>query len=217
MPKAGFTCVEISVMEPKSPSKIKLSVIRYRRFFKVLIASSILILLLLAGVYFGLKWKISRDLVNRDYYTVVVDCGSTGTRVNVYKWTKRSSDHLDLPILEDSYRNNSNESQYSKNSCKYHCVQTEPGLDKFVSNATGVRLSLEPLILRAAKWVPLERHRDTPIFVLATAGLRNLPAVDARKVLDDAENVIKEHSFIFRKNWIRVLSGKEEAYYGWVA
>ncbi|KAJ9140293.1 hypothetical protein P3X46_030957 [Hevea brasiliensis] len=41
--------------------------------------------------------------------------------------------------------------------------------------------------------------------------------LDARHVLDDVEHVPKEHTFVSRRSWIRVLGGKEEAYYGWVA
>ncbi|KAF2311429.1 hypothetical protein GH714_022936 [Hevea brasiliensis] len=44
-----------------------------------------------------------------------------------------------------------------------------------------------------------------------------LPIEDARHVLDDVEHVPKEHTFVSRRSWIRVLGGKEEAYYGWVA
>ena len=76
---------------------------------------------------------------------------------------------------------------------------------------------MEPLITWAEHKVPAERHGDTPIFVLATAGLRRLPTEDARRVLDDVDAVVKQHSFLHKKSWIRVLSGKEEAYYGWVA
>ncbi|KAI3777617.1 hypothetical protein L1987_47417 [Smallanthus sonchifolius] len=104
-----------------------------------------------------------------------------------------------------------------KDGCAYHCMQTEPGLDKFVGNASGVKGSLESLIRRAEKWVPYERHKDTPIFVLATAGLRRLDKEIARGVLDDIEAVVKLHEFKWRKDWIRVLSGEEEAYYGWIA
>ncbi|XVF35916.1 hypothetical protein REPUB_Repub19eG0013000 [Reevesia pubescens] len=96
-------------------------------------------------------------------------------------------------------------------------MQTEPGLDKFVGNASGVRASLEPLIAWAEQRVPHERHGDTPIIILATAGLRRLVAEDARQVLENIEVVVREHSFVHSKNWIRILTGKEEAYYGWVA
>lgn len=96
-------------------------------------------------------------------------------------------------------------------------MQTEPGLDKFVGNASGVRASLEPLILLAERLVPRERRRDTPIFVLATAGLRRLAIEDATRVLKDVESVVKSYSFMYKKRWIRVLRGEEEAYYGWLA
>ncbi|EEF51964.1 adenosine diphosphatase, putative [Ricinus communis] len=94
---------------------------------------------------------------------------------------------------------------FSTNSCKYHCLQTEPGLDKFVGNATGNSGCL------------LEDLETLLFFVLVTAGLRRLPLEDTRQVLNDVEEVLKEHSFVHRRSWIRVLSGKEEAYYGWVA
>ncbi|GAU47594.1 hypothetical protein TSUD_186060 [Trifolium subterraneum] len=96
-------------------------------------------------------------------------------------------------------------------------MQTEPGLDKLVNDSLGVRGALEPLILWAESLVPSEMHRDTPIFVLATAGMRRIKRDDAFRVLEDVETVVKDHSFMFDKRWIRVLSGREEAYYGWVA
>ncbi|KAB1200925.1 putative apyrase 7 [Morella rubra] len=151
------------------------------------------------------------------YFTVVVDCGSTGTRVNVYEWMTGSASSMNFPLLLHSYPDNTTKSSLWKNSCQYHCMQTEPGLDKFCGNSSGVRASLEPLIAWAEQVVPHERHGDTPIFVLGTAGLRKLAIENARRVLEDVEAVVKEHTFLYRKSWIRVLSGKEEAYYGWVA
>lgn len=160
---------------------------------------------------------VRQEQVHGSYYTVVVDCGSTGTRVNVYEWKTRGVESENLPVLVGTYPDNSTKSSLWKSSCQYHCLQTEPGLDKFLGNASGVRASLEPLILWAEWLVPLEKQEETPIFVLATAGLRRLTVEDARWLLDDVEAVVKEHSFMYKKSWIRVLSGKEEAYYGWVA
>ncbi|KAL6281091.1 hypothetical protein ACE6H2_017972 [Prunus campanulata] len=132
------------------------------------------------------------------------------------QWLARDASSKELPILLYSYPNNSTDGILWK-SCKYHCLQTEPGLDKSVGNLSGVRASLEPLITLAEHKVPSEKRRDTPIFVLATAGLRRLAMKDARRVLNDIEAVVKEHTFLYKKSWIRVLSGQEEAYYGWVA
>ncbi|KAK8362538.1 hypothetical protein V6Z12_A03G107800 [Gossypium hirsutum] len=129
----------------------------------------------------------SRDLiVNIDYE--LVDCGSTGTRVNIFEWEKGDLISDSLPSLLHSYPDDLTKGPLAKQSCHYHCMQTEPGLHKFVGNASGVRASLEPLIAWAEQ-----------------------------RVLDDIEIVVREHSFVYTKNSIRVLTGKEEAYYGWVA
>lgn len=172
-----------------------------------------MIVLVLSGSYYGYN-KLREE---NPYFTVVVDCGSTGTRVNVYEWRLTGGGNGDLPNLLHSYPDDSRKSPMWNNGCHYHCLQTEPGLDEFVRNSSGVRASLDPLIHWAEGLVPQNRHRDTPVLVLATAGLRRLPEEDAKRVLEDVENVIKEHSFMWRRDWIRVLSGREEAQYGWIA
>ncbi|GLT77533.1 hypothetical protein SLA2020_491050 [Shorea laevis] len=206
-------------MEPKSPSKLKVSFLGFAQLRRGLALSILVfvILLLSLGVYFAFNPIKSQNVLERSYFTVVVDCGSTGTRVNVYEWERRGFDILDLPILVRSLPDNLTKSPLWKKSCHYHCVQTEPGLHQFVGNATGVRASLEPLILWAEQWVPRERHRDTPIFILATAGLRRLTIEDSTWILDDIEDIVTNRTFMYKRSWIRILSGKEEAYYGWLA
>lgn len=198
---------------PKSPSKDK-RFAKHKWLLKIGAAILTTMLLLLG---FHLESDNNKILNASSYYTVVVDCGSTGTRVNVYEWMVEGFTG-DLPILLHSYPDNATRSSsLLKTSCKYHCMQTEPGLDKFVNDSLRVREALEPLIVWAENLVPHERHGDTPVFVLATAGLRRLPIDDADSVLGDVEAVLNDHSFMYRRSWIRVLSGREEAYYGWVA
>ncbi|KAL8159209.1 hypothetical protein V2J09_000746 [Rumex salicifolius] len=174
-----------------------------------------------AAAYHVLYRLVRSDRVHlgRPFFSVVVDCGSTGTRVNVYKWEMRaggSGGSKQLPVLLHSYPDNTTKGW--KSGCRYHCIQTEPGLDKFMGNLSGIRASLDPLIHWAEDVVPHERHHETPILVLATAGLRSFPAKDEECILDDVGRVIKDHRFAYnRTSWIRVLSGKQEAYYGWVA
>lgn len=60
----------------------------------------------------------------------------------------------------------------------------------------GVRTAFESLIHLAGQWVPSdEHHHATPMFVLGTAGMRGLSSKDARQVLEDVEDVVKEHGF----------------------
>lgn len=206
-------------MEPRSPSKFKIPImgfVQYKRVFNIGIIV-LAVVLLLVGVYHVFGPGRGGNVLGRPYFTVVVDCGSTGTRVNVYEWVMKGERNWELPMLMHSYPDLSTKSPLWKGACQYHCLQTEPGLDKFVGNYSGVRASLEPLILWAEQQVPPERRGETPVFVLATAGLRRLDVVDVKQVLDDAEAVVGKHAFLHRRSWIRVLSGKEEAYYGWIA
>ncbi|KAG6633151.1 hypothetical protein CIPAW_12G028600 [Carya illinoinensis] len=189
---------------------------RYKWAVKTAV-TAVFMALLLVGVYFAFNLTEGGSVIKGSYFTVVVDCGSTGTRVNVYEWMSGGAIDMNFPTLLHSYPDNTTKSSLWKSSCQYHCMQTEPGLDKFVANSTGVRAALEPLIKWAEQVVPHARHRDTPIFVLGTAGLRRLAIENVLQVLEDVEAVVKEHTFLCKKSWIRVLSGKEEAYYGWVA
>ena len=62
---------------------------------------------------------------------MVVDCGGTGTRVNVYEWMVgvKGISKGNLPVLLHSYPDNATRSSSLwKSYCEYHCMQTEPGL-----------------------------------------------------------------------------------------
>ncbi|PWA80724.1 nucleoside phosphatase GDA1/CD39 [Artemisia annua] len=204
-------------MEPKSPSKIKLQTLgpfHHFKFLKLPITVITLVVLIL------ISYNVIRSAIfvrSTSYFTVVLDCGSSGTRVNVYEWMFNDSFVSTLPVLVHDFTDDLAKIGNRKDGCAYHCMQTEPGLDKFVGNGSGVKGALEPLIRRAEKWVPYERRKDTPIFVLGTAGLRRLDKESIGRVLSDVEEVVKVHRFKYSKDWIRVLSGEEEAYYGWVA
>ncbi|CAI9773792.1 unnamed protein product [Fraxinus pennsylvanica] len=207
-------------MESESPSKSKLPIMGFihnPRMLKSSIATTLVVILIviIIGGYFSFRQPSIVRFSRSSYFTVVFDCGSTGTRVNVYEWMVKTSseNNGELPILLHSFPENLTKNK----SCQYHCMQTEPGLHNFVGNASGVRASLEPLINDAKQWVPSERRGITPIYVMATAGMRSLAVEDAHRVMEDVENVVKEHGFLYGRKWIRVLSGKEEAYYGWAA
>ncbi|KAG9449817.1 hypothetical protein H6P81_009782 [Aristolochia fimbriata] len=181
--------------------------------------SVLLLLVLLVAIIFVLAngpYKVS-TLTHSSHFTVVVDCGSTGTRVSIYEWlTNNTSDRV-LPTMLRSLPVPTSGAALQRDICQYHCMQTEPGLDKFVGNVSGINSALEPLLLWAEHQIPVEKHAKTSVFILATAGLRRLPAKDAEWVLKCAESILKRHHFTYQSSWVRVLTGKEESYYGWVA
>ncbi|GBG76667.1 hypothetical protein CBR_g22884 [Chara braunii] len=111
------------------------------------------------------------------------------TRVYVYAW--RQGTNGSLPKVEERINN----AVPQKKGLAYRRMETEPGLDKFVGNAEGIRDALKPLLDWAIEEVPSSRHSRTPIFLFATAGT----------------------SVQFRQDWARIISGIEEAVYGWIA
>jgi apyrase len=90
-------------------------------------------------------------------------------------------------------------------------------LHKLLSNETGIKGALEPLLQWAEKQVPAAHHGNTPLFLLATAGIRKLENDDAEWLLDKAWTVLERSPFMCKRSWVKVISGTEEAYYGWVS
>ena len=81
-------------------------------------------------------------------YIVVLDAGSSGTRVYVYGFTTRTPSTV-LLVSDVSQK-------------------TSPGLSAYASNASAAADSIQPLILRAISTVPVSQQSSTPIFLGAT-------------------------------------------------
>ena len=113
-------------------------------------------------------------------YSIVIDCGSTGTRLYVY-----GSSSASLPRIHNSGSDSLGQAkktsgQVQKDEKAYKRKETEPGLDKFVRDSKGLRSkALTPLLEWALQKVPPLKRGQTPIFLFATAGLRRLPIPDS--------------------------------------
>ncbi|KAH9613312.1 hypothetical protein KSS87_016098 [Heliosperma pusillum] len=149
-------------------------------------------------------------------YYVVLDCGSTGTRVYIYQASVAHKKHSNLPIALTSFSGT-----YTKPKGQigraYNRMETEPGLDKLVRNSTGLKTALKPLIRWATKQIPKGSHQTTSLFLYATAGVRRLPTPDSDWLLNHSWAVLKSSPFVCRREWVKIISGMEEAYYGWIA
>ncbi|KAK7262803.1 hypothetical protein RJT34_30384 [Clitoria ternatea] len=148
-------------------------------------------------------------------YYVVLDCGSTGTRVYVYKAEIQHKDDTNLPIAIQSLNDGLRKKRASGRA--YHRMETEPGLDKLLHNVSGLKTALKPLIKWAQKQIPQGSHKSTSLFLYATAGVRRLPFEDSKWLLDNAWNVLKASPFVCQKDWVKIITGTEEAYLGWIA
>ncbi|KAF2217342.1 hypothetical protein CERZMDRAFT_32394 [Cercospora zeae-maydis SCOH1-5] len=145
-------------------------------------------------------------------YGLVFDAGSSGTRVYVYKWDsaahsrKKGDDLHRLPEIETK---------------KKWIKKVHPGISTFGDKPELVGPDhLGELVDFALDIVPKHAVEDTPVFLLATAGMRLLP--------DDQRAALLEHTCsYFQRNTkfqlpdcgvhVQVIPGETEGLYGWIA
>lgn len=199
-------------------SKEKVSLgISSRRKKWVQVIRVLLSLLFIACLLFALQFLYSNWSRGASKFYVVLDCGSTGTRVYVYEAsTNHERDH-NLPVLLRSLPEDFQGKSGSHSGRAYKRMETEPGFHKLVHNMSGLSEAINPLIQWAEKQIPRKSHKTTSLFLYATAGVRRLPSSDSEWLLNNAWSILKSSPFLCKREWVKIISGMEEAYYGWIA
>ncbi|XP_060698221.1 ectonucleoside triphosphate diphosphohydrolase 4-like [Hemiscyllium ocellatum] len=140
-------------------------------------------------------------------YGVVVDCGSSGSRVFVYFWPQHNGnphDLLDIKQMKDKNR-------------KPVVKKIKPGISTLASSPAKASDYLRPLLQFAATHVPVTKHKETPLYILCTAGMRLLPERQQNAILEDLyTDVPVEFDFLFSESHAEVISGKQEGVYAWI-
>ncbi|KAJ4850969.1 putative apyrase 7 [Turnera subulata] len=147
-------------------------------------------------------------------FYVVLDCGSTGTRVYVYR---ASISHRDDGSLSFDLKSFTEGVSRKSSGRAYDRMETEPGLHMLVRNTSGLKAAINPLVHWAKKQIPQHAHKTTSLFLYATAGVRRLPDADSKWLLDKAWSILNESPFQCAREWVKIITGMEEAYYGWIA
>ncbi|PIA58943.1 hypothetical protein AQUCO_00400064v1 [Aquilegia coerulea] len=190
------------------------SIIR-RKWFRA-ITCILGLVLAFSLIFFCVKYFSNHFSQEASRYYVVLDCGSTGTRVYVYE---SSIDHKKggtLPIVLRSLPKGQGPSN-SQGGRAYQRMETEPGFDKLVHNISGLRGAIGPLLQWAEEKIPKKAHKDTSLFLYATAGVRRLQQSHSKWLLKNAWSILRNSSFTCRREWVKTITGMEEAYFGWVA
>ncbi|XP_031732965.1 ectonucleoside triphosphate diphosphohydrolase 7-like isoform X2 [Anarrhichthys ocellatus] len=140
-------------------------------------------------------------------YGIVVDCGSSGSRVFVYYWPPHNGNPhtlLDIRQMRDRDR-------------KPVVKKIKPGISTLSNTPTQASDYLHPLLRFAAAHVPRSKHKETPLYILCTAGMRLLPDSQQADILDDlVTDVPLEFDFLFSSSHAEVISGKQEGVYAWI-
>ncbi|KAF8054899.1 APY5 [Scenedesmus sp. PABB004] len=133
-------------------------------------------------------------------HAVVIDAGSSGSRVHVYRYFTASA-----------------ASPWARVELPEAVHRTSPGLASYAFEPRTAANSLQPLLRFAKDKVPPEAWASTPIQLLATAGLRRLSNGSAEAVLAEVRALLSTSGFDFAPGDARVLSGQDEGVWGWVA
>ncbi|SNX82367.1 related to YND1 - apyrase (NDPase/NTPase) [Melanopsichium pennsylvanicum] len=156
-------------------------------------------------------------------YAVLVDAGSSGSRMQVYSWKDpkleralRASKGLDAKVLPKV------EKGTWENSGMDWSLKIEPGLSSYGDHPADVGSHLKVLLDHAEKIVPPSALAETPIYVMATAGMRLLPDHQREAVLSETCRYIRQHtSFSIDgggcSEHVQVISGEEEGLLGWIS
>lgn len=201
-----------SFSKEKPPQRIPVLRRKWVQVIVVFLCLLLVAVLLYTLQYFYLNWSQGAPK-----FYVVLDCGSTGTRVYVYQASITRQKDGSLPILLKSIPDVLQSKPNSQSGRAYNRMETEPGFDKLVHNISGLRGAIKPLIKWAEKQIPKNAHKTTSLFLYATAGVRRLPSSDSKWLLDNALSIMKNSSFLCHREWVKIITGIEEAYYGWIA
>ena len=148
-------------------------------------------------------YDASKPLVQ---YALMIDAGSTGSRIHVYKFNNCGP----TPELEHE---------------EFKMTEKRPGggssgLSSYKSDAEGAAKSLDILMDVAVDTVPDEYKSCSPVAVKATAGLRLLGPEMSEKILAAVrERLEKVYPFPVvsdERGGIEIMKGEDEGVYAWI-
>ena len=93
----------------------------------------------------------------------------------------------------------------------FHLTQ---GISSHVDKPSQASSYVEPLLDFAAQHIPKHKHMETPLYILATAGMRMLPPTDQEAILEDLRvDIPLKCNFHFTSSHVEVITGKQEGMY----
>ena len=137
-------------------------------------------------------------------YSILIDAGSTGSRMYVYKFKLGS----------DGKVNNVSDVEELDNSLG----KVKPGLSSMLNEPDEIEVYLQKFFDEAERIVPKDKQSSTPFIVLATAGMRLLPEADQDVIMTKVKEILKSRTtpFLYKDGNVKVISGKEEAIFAWI-
>jgi len=171
--------------------------------------------LLVGGVFCVVYFALTVPKLD---YGVIIDAGSSGSRIYVYKWPHRK-DHSTIPVVTPLTPDN----QLAIHQVRSFNKEVQ-GKDKITPgiatlDPSQVKGYLQDLLDYANDCVPSGDRGRTPIFLFATAGMRLLENETKKEaILQAVRDTFSEspYNFADKDERVRIISGAQEGVYGWV-
>jgi golgi apyrase len=145
---------------------------------------------------------------------VILDAGSSGTRVHIYKWLDNAKARLNATPKEL-------QSLPKLTSNKKWTKKVHPGVSAFAERPSAVgEEHLKGLLEHALSVVPKDQIADTPLFLMATAGVRLLSDNQRAALLNEICRYAQSTTSFSLPSCdlhIQAIPGETEGLYGWIA
>ena len=152
---------------------------------------------------------------------LMIDAGSTGSRLHVYEWEPRvllNEDDIQAAVSGNKLSFPGADARWTE--------RLRPGLSEFADKSDEELIPalveyLSPLLnfAKAVLHTKEAQWETFPVYLRATAGMRILPAEQRARIIDAVRDLFANNQtfspFQFVPENARVLSGEEEAIYDW--
>ncbi|XP_046851292.1 ectonucleoside triphosphate diphosphohydrolase 4-like [Xenia sp. Carnegie-2017] len=147
------------------------------------------------------------DSNSKFHYGIVLDCGSSGSRVFIYYWPDHNGNPEHLLNIK----------QMIDRDGKPVRMKVRPGLSTYEDKPENSSSYIAPLLRHAANHIPKSKHSETPLYILATAGMRLLSKQKQDAIINNLVTEIpKKFLFLFSSSQVEVITGKQEGIYAWI-
>jgi apyrase len=121
-------------------------------------------------------------------YGIIIDGGSTGTRIHVFGYRIGSGGKAVFDFEEGA-------------------LKVNPGLSAYAEDPEGAGGSVEELVEFGKGRVPRELWGETEVRLMATAGVRLLDLEVQDQILNVCRRVLRKSGFKFQDSWASVITG----------
>ncbi|UJR31709.1 hypothetical protein I4U23_019189 [Adineta vaga] len=153
-------------------------------------------------------------------YAIVFDAGSSHTEMFVYQWPADKSDGLGTTSSVNEYFVCPLAAVFADDLKKEGESIKLKAISDFEQHLDRLHDYFRPCLEKAVLKIPPTRHKFSPIFLGATAGmrlshLRNITR--SNHILETIRDIFSRYSFQFvAARQVRILTGMEEAIDGWI-